>query len=174
MKVSQTFQLLLKATQMMSPDRPETEARPASVCRKWTSTAVGPRTARCPREESPRTFAADAHSALDSHREDAVIPTRRHNSSWHLLSAGWEVDLLLRTPHVSSLRDDSPVSSRQRPRWTGEQTEALREEAAAGSTASRGCNEVDFYSSAGPAVLEETVYVLQLSLGFSDLRCRAG
>ena len=49
-----------------------------------------------------------AHPALDSHREGAMISTRRHNSSWHLLSAGWHADLFLRTPHISSPRDDSP------------------------------------------------------------------
>lgn len=88
---------------MVAPDRPETVAQPPLCAQNSQSKD------HCPQKESLKTFAAVvAHTALDSHREDAVISTRRDSSSWHLLSAGWDADLLLGTLHISSLRDDSP------------------------------------------------------------------
>lgn len=62
-----------------------------------------------PQEESLRSFAAVACTALDSHREDAMISMRREGSSWYLLSAGWDADIFpLRTLHIGSLRADGP------------------------------------------------------------------
>ena len=57
---------------------------------------------RCPQEESLRTFASVAHTALDSHREDAMISTRREGSSWHLLNAVWDADIFPSEPCTSA------------------------------------------------------------------------